>query len=204
MPTYTINGKRVKTDRALNDDEIDEIASTINSQPPVAPKQPVAKSQPGLLQSALDAYTQAYKNAIGGAIRGAGSIGATWIRPFETAEENALRRQQIDEGLNALIGADPKSALYQFEKFGGEVAGTSGLGPLMASGARVVPVLARFAPALESGGLAPQMPRGVTNALTRIGAGGLTGGATTLAIDPSQTLEGAQIGAAFGATAPDR
>lgn len=197
MPTYTINGKRVKTDRTLSDAEIDEIAADIGAAP-AAPKPPAAAPEPTLAGSVL----QTGKNVLGGVVRGAGSIGATILRPFESAEANALRRRQIDEGLNALIGADPESTAYAIGKLTGEVAGTAGLGPVLAGGARAVPALARFAPALETGGLAPQMPRGVTNALTRIGAGGVTGGAMTLAADPSQTLQGAQIGAVIGAGAP--
>ena len=159
--------------------------------PSAAPEQP---KRSALLQSAADVF--------GGAIRGAGSIGATALRPFETGAENAQRRRDIDEGLQNLLGSDPESLMYASGKLAGEVAGTAGLGPLMAGGARAVPVLARFAPALETGGLAPQMQRGVTNMLTRAGAGAATGGAATLAADPSQTAAGAGFGAAFGLGAP--
>lgn len=165
-----------------------------------------------------------YANIIGGLVRGAGSIGSTLLWPIDKVQDfyygdrnptlsglitgqqplsrNEERRRAIDAGLNALIGSDPESNLYAIGKLTGEVAGTAGVGPVLGAGARAVPALARFAPALETGGLSPQMQRGVTNALTRIGAGGVVGGATTLAMDPSQTLEGAQIGAAIGAGAP--
>jgi hypothetical protein len=161
---------------------------------------PAQSKTPAPLQYMADlygGYLQDTANVLGGAIRGAGSIGASIFRPFETAAENRERRRLMDEGLQNLLGADPESLGYAGGKFSGEVAGTAGLGPLMAGGARAVPVLARFAPALESGGLAPQMQRGVTNMLTRTGAGGITGGATTLFIDPSETATGAGLGAAI-------
>jgi hypothetical protein len=193
VPTYTINGKRIKTEAALTDDQIDEIAADLGSTP-AATSTPEQPKRSALLQGAVDVF--------GGAIRGAGSIGATALRPFETGAENQARRRQIDEGLQNLLGSDPESLIYAGSKLAGEVAGTAGLGPLMAGGARAVPVLARFAPALESGGLAPQMGRGVTNMLTRGGAGAVTGGATTLAADPSQAASGAGFGAAIGVGAP--
>ena len=193
MPTYTINGKRIKTEAALTEDQIDEIAADLGAAP-AAVSAPAQPKRSALLQGAADVF--------GGAIRGAGSIGATALRPFETGAENEQRRRDIDEGLVNLLGADPESWMYAGGKLAGEVAGTAGVGPFMAGGARAVPVLARFAPALETGGLAPQMQRGVTNMLTRAGAGAATGGAATLAADPSQTAAGAGFGAAFGLGAP--
>ncbi|CAB4161676.1 hypothetical protein UFOVP761_32 [uncultured Caudovirales phage] len=214
MPTYTINGKRVKTETALTDDQIDEIAADLGTAS--APTQPK--------RSALSPFEQGALNVYGGLIRGAGSIGSTILWPIDKAQDlyygdrgptvnglitgqqplsrNEERRRQIDEGVQNLFGSDPESTGYSVGKLASEVAGTAGLGPLMAGGARAVPVLARFAPALETGGLAPQMERGVTNMLTRAGAGAATGGAATLAVDPSQTAAGAGFGAAFGLGAP--
>jgi hypothetical protein len=42
MPLYTINGKKVRTDKELSDDEIDEIASSISAEP----SQPQQTTQP--------------------------------------------------------------------------------------------------------------------------------------------------------------
>ena len=62
-----------------------------------------------------------------GALRGAGSIGATLLRPFESAPENATRRTSMDEALQGL-GADPSSSQYKTAKLGTEMAGTWGIG----------------------------------------------------------------------------
>ena len=39
MPTYTINGRTVRTTKPLTDDEIDEIAATLPTQAGVTPKE---------------------------------------------------------------------------------------------------------------------------------------------------------------------
>ena len=59
------------------------------------------------------------KNIVGGFIRGAGSIGATFARPFETGAENEERRARIDTNMANLVGADPNSLLYKGFKLGG-------------------------------------------------------------------------------------
>ena len=46
-------------------------------------------------------------NILAGAIRGAGSIGATIMRPFETGAENDQRRQSMDDALQ-MLGAEPE------------------------------------------------------------------------------------------------
>lgn len=77
MPTYTINGKKVKVDRPLSDAEIDEIAADLGAsgQIPVDPnlKGPAAPNGP----QALDAGERMWRNALAGAaavpIMGAGA-----------------------------------------------------------------------------------------------------------------------------------
>jgi len=181
----------VKADVAGNTDDARRLAAAIRQMR--AQQAEAAPAQPAKTTIGQD-LVQGARNIFGGGIRGAGSIGATLIRPFETAEENVARRQAIDEGLRTMIGADPESLAYQAGKLGGEIAGTAGAGPIIAGGARAVPVAARFAPELVSAGM-----RG-RNALTRALGGGVVGAAGAGLTDP--TLESAGIGAGFGAVTP--
>lgn len=168
-------------------------------------------------EAGLPALQPVY-DVLGGAIRGAGSIGSTLLWPFDKAQDlyygdrgptvsglitgkqplsrNEERRRSIDEGLQNLLGADPESWMYSGGKLAGEVAGTAGVGSLMAGGARAVPVLARFAPALETGGLGGKT---VGSLPVRTIAGAGVGGATSLYTDPNSE---AGLGAAIGAALP--
>lgn len=130
------------------------------------------------------------KNALGGVIRGAGSIGATLARPWDTAAENDERRKRIDENMRDLIGADPESLVYQGLKIGAEVGGTAGLGGVLAKALTFAPKLAS---AVASGGmLAPG-----ANMATRMAGGAITGGASAALVNPDDMLMGAGIGAAL-------
>lgn len=118
-------------------------------------------------------------NAAAGAVRGAGSIGATLLYPIDKAMDvvkgdrgpnvsslvtgqkplsrNEERRQQMDAALQGM-GADTDSLMYQGGKIGAEVAGTMGVGGVAANTlGRVVPGVAQAAPgfinALRSGGM---------------------------------------------------
>jgi hypothetical protein len=133
------------------------------------------------------------KNVIGGAIRGAGSIGATFAWPFESADENTARRARLDENMQNLLGADPTSLVYQGAKLGGEVAGTAGLGPAIGGTLKAVPII-RGLPivdAITTGGMTGG------NMATRMAGGAITGGATDLA-----TGGNGVAGAGLGAVAP--
>jgi len=130
-------------------------------------------------------------NVLAGGIRGAGSIGATLIRPFETAEENAARRQAMDDALRSM-GAEPESFTYNVGKFGAEMAGTAGIGGAIAVPAKIIPRLAPLAPALASGGLTASTTAG------KIAAGATVGAAGAGLIDPDT----AGMGALAGATVP--
>lgn len=133
---------------------------------------------------------------LAGAIRGAGSIGATAIRPFETAAENEARRRDMDAALRSLMNADPASFEYGLGKLGAEVAGTSGAGPFFGAATKFAPALSQ---ALRTGGIGPQ-PGGY---LTRIFGGGTAGAASGAMVSPEDAQTGAAIGAAIpGVGAP--
>ena len=144
-----------------------------------------------------------------GLVRGAGSIGATLARPFESGEENAQRRASIDAGLGEM-GADTKSTAYGGGKLAAEIAGTSGAGGVVAAPLRAAaPLVARASPAAANaiGRLATATgsagmnvgPGGgvVANTLTRMAGGGLSGGASAGLVNPGDAGLGAGIGAAL-------
>ena len=139
------------------------------------------------------------QDTIGGMVRGAGSIGATLLRPFESREDNAARRQDMDAGLASSIGADPKSTSYQAGKLGAEVAGTMGVGGMIARGAAAIPGAARalpnLLPAIQSGGMTAGGARGTYGMANRIAGGAVSGGAAAGTLNPENTTEGAAAGA---------
>lgn len=127
-----------------------------------------------------------------GGVRGAGSIGATILRPFETAEENVQRRQAMDEALQQLTGARPESFGYKTGKIGAEIAGTSGLGRFAANALRMVPgastAVPNFLSALQTGGF------GTGKIIPSVAAGATVGGATSGLINPEDAGTGSLIG----------
>jgi len=152
-----------------------------------------------------------------GAVRGAGSIGATLLAPYDMAkdaiagkglslESNRERRKGIDEGLQAM-GADPESAMYGIGKFGGEMAGTLGTGGVLAKGAQALGAAPKVIQALQTWGMnTGASPVGIAQRVAdvglRAGAGGLVGGAAGTAINPEHAGMSAGIGAGAAAVLP--
>lgn len=142
-------------------------------------------------------------NLIAGAVRGAGSIGATLLAPIDIAmdaidgkglslESNRARRNAMDEALSGM-GAETDSILYKGGKLAAEVAGTMGTGGALANTAlRVAPRAAASAPNLLSAIRTAGMSGG--NALTRAAGGAITGGVSAGLVDPSEAAAGMAIG----------
>ena len=208
----------VKADAAGNTEDARALASAIR-QMKVAPVAQAAPQQPseiptrkqgkatGSFLPSLEGFGQGIVNLGAGALRGAGSIGATFARPFETAEENAARRRRLDENAARLLGAEPESAMYGVGKFAGEMAGTAGVGGALAmpikAVARFAPAVAPVATALETGGLVAKVAgRPVSTAALRLGTGAATGAAGATLVDPSSAGTGALVGAAVPVVAP--
>lgn len=169
------------------------------------------------------------KNVLGGLIRGAGSIGATILYPWDKGRDmyygdrdpsitglvtgqqprsrNEERRAAIDAGLQELFGADPESAGYKTGKLGSEILGTAGVGGVLAKGAQAVPALTRavpnLVPALQSGGFSVAQ-----KATTPAGIAGnaairtASGGATGAGMAGLVNPEDAGTGALYGAAMP--
>lgn len=119
------------------------------------------------------------QNLAGGAIRGAGSIGATILAPYDmvldalagkglSLASNRQRRADMDSALG-MLGFDPESLSYKVGKFGGEVAGTAGV------------------PVFGAGG----------NLATRALGGAASGGIAAGMVDPSMATSGAAVGGAI-------
>lgn len=109
-------------------------------------------------------------NIISGGLRGAGSIGATILTPYDLAVGNTKsignpeRREAMDNALVSL-GADPNSFAFGAGKFGAELAGTAAI------------------PVAKTGGL---VARSAKNALSAGAAAGM--------VNPEDAGTGALIG----------
>jgi hypothetical protein len=149
---------------------------------------------------------QGVGNLAAGALRGAGSIGATLMRPFDTATENQQRRQSMDDALQSM-GAEPDSWMYKGGKLGGEIAGTAGAGGVLAQGitrlapaAASAPRIAQVLEALKSGGftLGGKASATLGGKAADVGiralGGAASGGAQAGMIDPNEAGFGALIG----------
>lgn len=136
-----------------------------------------------------------------GLVRGAGSIGATVARPFESSQENTQRRADMDSALQNLTGANPQSMPYQTGKLGGEIAGTAGAGGVVGNvvgrAGTAIPYANNLARSISTAGMTTGMAPGAANFLTRVAGGAINGGVTAGMVDPSSAGAGAVIGGAL-------
>lgn len=151
-------------------------------------------------------------NMAAGALRGAADIGATILTPV-AAVANAIggkgtmltgaeRRKSFGEFFND--NANPDDLSFKAGQLAANVAGTAGVGGVLAKGAMAIPAIARLAPALpaalQSGGMslgnvAANTGREVLkNAATRVAGGAITGGASAGLVNPDDAGTGALIG----------
>lgn len=172
-----------------------DIAKAIQSS--MAPSAPSQQGQSGGIGQMLG-------DLAAGGIRGAGSIGATLLAPIDYAARKLNDGKPVDVGLGVQLGidrrpsmdqalrtmgADPESMAFKTGKVGAEIAGTSGVGGVLAN------TVGRFAPgatglieALRTGGMSgPDM-------LTRVAGGAATGGVAAGMVNPEDAKTGAMIG----------
>ena len=171
-------------------------------------KQAPAAPMPAPEQSTT--FGQDIGNLIGGAVRGAGSVGATLLAPIDMAARAMNKGQPINIGGYDIagqdrragmtgglqeMGVDPESTMYGIGKFGGEMAGTAGAGGMLAKGLSAAPTVASRVPdliqALRSGGMTGP------NIGTRAVGGAVSGGASAALVNPEDVGSGAAIGAAL-------
>lgn len=140
------------------------------------------------------------KDAMGGLVRGAGSIGATLLRPFESSAANADRRSGMDAGLSTL-GANTDSTAFQTNKLVAEYAGTAGIGGGLGGVLARIPGLAKalpsLLPAIQTGGMTAGGATGLQGIFARGVGGAINGGATAGLVNPEDSGTGAMIGGAF-------
>jgi hypothetical protein len=145
-------------------------------------------------------------NAAAGAIRGAGSIGATLLAsPRELGQDlmggpgTSQRRADMTAGLQSM-GADPQSLAFQGGKVLTEIGGTLGVGGGAANVlGRVAPtVAARAVPALEAlrtGGMSSAGVAGAPGVALRMAGGGVNGAMAAGLVNPEDAAMGAGVGA---------
>lgn len=176
----------------------------------------LSKMQPAET-STFGAIKQGAGNLIAGAVRGAGSIGATLLAPVDMArdaidgkglslESNRQRRADMDRTLQD-FGAEPDSWMYKGGQLAGELAGTAGVGGVLANGVRaLVPAaktlgqlrgISAVANGLETGGFRVGGLTGLPGVATRAGTGAIVGGAAAGMANPEDAGTGALIGGAF-------
>jgi hypothetical protein len=135
-----------------------------------------------------------------GVLRGVADIGNTALKlpvlkqAGQAAYELAGGTGQREESLQQ-FDDENKGGAYTVGRIAGNVAGTGGVGGLLAKGAAAIPRLAQFAPALASGGMRADVGGALANTATRAGAGAVVGGASAAMVNPSEVGEGAAIGA---------
>jgi hypothetical protein len=134
----------------------------------------------------------------GGFLRGAGSIGTTLVRPFESATSNADRRANLDSSISQLTGANPDSLGYKANKLGAEVMGTAGVGGLLGNLLSKIPGAATQIPnlieAIKTGGMTANGAKGLFGLGTRVAGGAVTGGASAGAVNPEDASTGMLVG----------
>ena len=149
-----------------------------------------------------------------GALRGAGSIGATILTPLDYLANKAgiegafigrTDRREAMTGALGDMGADTNSTAFGAGKLGAEVAGTLGTGGALAGAAAAVPRVAAAVPgainALRTSGFstgaapAANFLGRAADMGTRIAAGGTVGGVAAALVDPGSAGTGAAVGA---------
>jgi hypothetical protein len=220
MPVYEVQSPDGRTFEVTAPDgatqaEILAYAQKNYSQQPKG-IEPTAPTKPKTLMGSAG-------DLLAGGVRGAGSIGATILAPFDMAkdaiagkglslESNRQRRVGMDGGLREL-GADTESGAYSVGKLGGEIAGTAGMGGVLAKpvqalaasrfGSGIEPILNGVATGLKTGGFRVGELAGTgAGTAARLGAGAAVGGASAGLVNPTDAGSGALIGGALpGATA---
>lgn len=140
---------------------------------------------------------------VAGGVRGAGSIGATLLTPYDLIAGNTKsignpeRRQAMDQALG-MLGADTDSKSFTAGKVAGEIAGTAGAGGVVANAARAAAPVVTAAPKVANALRAIETSGAVGgNMATRAAGGAVSGGVSAGMVDPSQAGTGAMIGGAF-------
>lgn len=215
-----------KADAAGDTESAKKLSDYIRSQAPQAPKsaapeapaaEPVKPARPDVSMGNILAPAMNYsgKDAVAGAVRGAGSIGATLVAPYdygmdyikgdrgknlsslitgkELPSRNAERRAAMDGGLRE-FGANPDSTQFKTNKFLTEFAGVSGVGSLLSKGAQFFGAAPSIVNGLRTGGFDVAGRSGLPGLAARTATGAASGAATAGLVNPEDFNTGAMIG----------
>jgi hypothetical protein len=166
---------------------------------------PPERTPMNYLRAGLGGLAQQTKDLLGGAVRGAGSIGATILDPQDALNAALFKARGIDVGPNTrrqdmtdatrMLGADPESLTYGASKLGSEIAGTLGVpGAIGGAVAQRLPVLGS---AIASSGMKAGGMQGIASMAPRIAGGAVAGGASAGLIEPDAAWTGALLGGAL-------
>ena len=146
-----------------------------------------------------------FTNLAAGALRGAGSIGATILAPVDIlarqlgVQNSWIGRNDRREAMDRAaieVGANPKSLPFKIGQVGTEIAGTLPIGGLAGKALlKVAPAAAPLAQAITTGGFKTGLAPGVVNVGTKAAGGAVSGGLTALAVNPEDMSTGAVVGA---------
>lgn len=184
---------------------IDGGASPSAADPNAAPQSMLGRAA-DFVKNDMAAIPGKVGNLAAGAVRGAGSIGATILAPYDMAkdaldgkglslESNRQRRADMTGALTDM-GADPNSTQFKAGQLGAELAGTAGVGGVLAKGAQAAGAAPAVIDALASGGMSAGGMTGAKGLALRTGAGAVSGGTSAGLVDPNEAGKGALIGAA--------
>lgn len=168
----------------------------------------LGKEKPSLNLAALKSEavnSLPYQTALG-MLEGAGEIGATLMTPIDAAAramgiENSLigrsDRREAMRGGAAQMGANQDDLSYQAAKLVPQIAGTAGVGGVLAKGAQSAGAAPALVNALRSGGLSTGGATGAGAQLARVLGGAATGGVSAGMVNPSDADVGAMVGGAL-------
>jgi hypothetical protein len=149
---------------------------------------------------------QDFVDPVMGAIKGASDIGSTILWPVDKVGLSGMTPQERRNTISGFFenNASTDSARFKAGELAANIAGTSGVGGLLAKGVRSIPLpLPKLASAIESGGFSlgsSFATSGVGKAadiITRGTGGAITGAATAGLINPSMAETGATLGLAM-------
>ena len=214
MKTYETTAPDGKQYSIDTPDDVTEEQALARIKEAHSKSQPQNRKEPGMLESlklgnymdaatkAGNAYLQSGKDIGLGAIKGASRIGNTLVAGRDKLLGNESgyddRATQIDQVLSDL-GADKNSWNYAGGDLASQIAGTAAIGGVLGAGAKAAGAT-RVGEALSSGGGAFEAPLGAARDwATRIGAGGIVGGASAGLVNPNihDVGIGSLLGGAF-------